>query len=505
MASPAVKTGVDDYLAGGGSIAELLLMAQPFKSRDLARERLNKDEPLRLALEERRRYLREMPVKTTGQNTRTAVIRALTAEAEQSGKLVEDGDAVGVRVVMDRRTLAERAGKSKKAVNKAIAILEDEPGALRVDNAGRRAEKPGAFVLPIAQKGTHSGSKECPEKREGQEAEGFSPLSKASFDRGGYPSALTEDVPALRWSKVILYWEREKGVYKVVDHHYVARLGDKRGNIIRHVLEAGGESSDEELIGRFAGPKTRPWDFRRRVLGPIVEAKVFEKTSTGVLLAPGWREALERDRNEKEELEDAERQRERHTRQRKAFHDSRKLGVGADPTPELPGKEKVRHIFRDMEQRDEAARLEEQRSKAGTTVEVFINDTLADLGKVRMGLLRELWADKGGDPSHVWFGVRRLGCKVERLPEHDNELFVLPREGRGAAPERENLTKPDLAAVVPIRPEPSVEPSRRREESTPDRGLPKQANGVFAHGPECLCDWCDDAPEPSYARPVGGG
>jgi uncharacterized protein DUF3854 len=164
------KAGVDDYLAAGGTAAELRLLAHPYKLVDVGHERMSRDEKFRAAIEECRRRLREMPVRTTGQNTRAAVVRALTFEAQRSGRLV----AGGVRVVMDRRTLAERAAKSRKAVDKAIGRLREE-GELLLDNAGRKAEKAGAFILPtsageIAQKGSHKGKKQ----REGEGQEGRS-------------------------------------------------------------------------------------------------------------------------------------------------------------------------------------------------------------------------------------------------------------------------------------------------------------------------------------------
>lgn len=508
------KAGVDDYKAAGGKAAELRLLARPFEPVDIAGERLARDGGLREAIAERVRYLQEMPVKTTGQNTRAAVVRVLTVEAAQSGKVVRTKDGAGVSVTMDRRTLAEKAGKSKKAVNKAIVALEDEPGALRVDNAGRRAEKAGWFVLPIAQEGTHSGSKEGRERKVFKEGKSLSPLSKASYDRGGYPPALTDDVPALRWSKVILYWGREKGEYKVVDHLYVPRLGEKRGTIIRHVLEAGGSASVEDLMERFAGKRTRRWDFRRRTLGPIVKAGVLEETGEGVCVTADWREALERERMNAGELEDAERQRQRHDRQRAAFRNRDQ--TLANPTPESRGPEETRRIVQASAERDEESRIQEQRNKAGTTAEVFVHYTLANLGRVRLALLRELWRDQGGNPEHVRLAIHRLGHKLEKLPEHDNEMFVFPRPiapGETAAipadllqhvvelpacTEQHRPSSGNLAPVVELRPaaEASAGGVTLAQPPTPE---------VSAEHPlDCLCEDCY-IPTPRYARSYHGG
>ena len=163
MSSVAAKTGVDDYLVAGGTVQELLLLARPFEPVDLARERLKRDEGLQAAIAERWRILRDMALKATRQNTAAAVVRVLTHEAERAGELVERGGRRFVRVVMDRRTLAERAAKSKKSVNKAIEYLEALEGEGRIlrDNNGRQVDKAGAFLLPvpIAQEGAQYGGR----------------------------------------------------------------------------------------------------------------------------------------------------------------------------------------------------------------------------------------------------------------------------------------------------------------------------------------------------------
>jgi hypothetical protein len=69
------------------------------------------------------------------------------------------------------------------------------------------------------------------------------------------------------------------------------------------------------------------------------------------------------------------------------------------------------------------------------TAEVFVHDRLAERGKIRFGLLKEVWGDDGGDPRHIWSAVRRLGCRMQRLPEYDNRLFVFPPERPKGAPD----------------------------------------------------------------------
>jgi hypothetical protein len=195
MSEVAAKTGLDDYLVAGGTVQELLLMARPFEPVDFARERLKRDERLQAAAALRRQILRGMPLKTDRQNTAAAVMRVLTDEVTQSGELVERGGRSFVRVVMDRRTLAERAAKSKKAVNEAIEYLEGLEGEERIlrDNDGRQAHKAGAFLMPvpIAQKGTHNGG--GGQRRDRKATESFSEDFSLVSDGASYPGIYLRD------------------------------------------------------------------------------------------------------------------------------------------------------------------------------------------------------------------------------------------------------------------------------------------------------------------------
>jgi hypothetical protein len=299
MSEVAAKTGLDDYLVAGGTVQELLLLARPFEPVDLGRERLKRDEGLQAAMAERWRILEEMPLKTTRQNTAAAVVRVLTHEAEKSGELVERNGQPYLRVEKDRRTLAEESAKSKKSVNAAVEYLEALKGEGRIlrDNNGRQAHKAGAFLLPvpIAQRGAHNGGGTEEQERSREATENFSAnvstLFNAAYDRGGHPSAL-EDVPPLRYSKVILYTARREGREVVAATHYIRRLGPKRENIVGYVLEAGGEVPETQVYERFASARTRPWDFRRRTLGPLLgiltlrdpETREVVQVATGPLI-----------------------------------------------------------------------------------------------------------------------------------------------------------------------------------------------------------------------------
>jgi hypothetical protein len=90
------------------------------------------------------------------------------------------------------------------------------------------------------------------------------------------------------------------------------------------------------------------------------------------------------------------------------------------------GPERVRKIVEARDKEDLEDRVERQRQKVGITVETFIFDKLKALGQIRLALLMEVYADAGGDPWEVPPALRRMGCRVEKLPEYENRQFVFP-------------------------------------------------------------------------------
>ena len=69
----------------------------------------------------------------------------------------------------------------------------------------------------------------------------------------------------------------------------------------------------------------------------------------------------------------------------------------------------------------EATKAEEQRR-----AEAFVRDRLAALGRIRLGLLRDIGRDAGFDPWTTTAAVEAMGCRVERLPEYEDAEFVFP-------------------------------------------------------------------------------
>ena len=100
-------------------------------------------------------------------------------------------------------------------------------------------------------------------------------------------------------------------------------------------MESGNVATIPELMQRFASPKERPRDFKRRTLGMLTESPAIVLMEGDVVtLTHGWREALEGARLRTDEQGDHRRQEQKHRRQWEAFR--RRGEHPADPEPAEP-------------------------------------------------------------------------------------------------------------------------------------------------------------------------
>jgi hypothetical protein len=358
-----------------------------------------------------------------------------------------------------------------------------------------------------AQKGTHNGEIRGAEE-EGSLREGKRiPLSLASYPTGVYPSArLSEKVTALRHPKVLLYWAVKDGKRVVADSHYVWRLAEQRAEIMRHALDAGPRVPVSDLMPRFATERMRQRDFVRRVLRPLTGRRLDKDLVTGeyvevdigpplaklerapdgtLMFCPrsDWLEALEEHRKRTDEIEDSRRQAKKYADQRKNYRQRR--DAPTDPTPELAGPEKVRKIVEAAERRDQAARIEEQRRKVGTTAETFLADALKGNSGFGWRELRALWIAKGGKAEDLRRAVKDP-YRFQR--EYDGGPLYVERTGAAPEPEREP------APVAVLR---ETENLRKPETESPP------AEDWRSHHLACECPDCA-APMPTYARAWSG-
>jgi uncharacterized protein DUF3854 len=417
------KVGVDDYLVAGGTLGELKALCRTFERQDVARIRLSKDEKLQAVDEDlRRRYWafgREHGRKSAGGETAQEVFLKLIEAARRNGKIHRDG----IRVQKAHGPLALEAGISSRTLVKCIARLE-EWGVLYRDNGGRKSKQAGYFVLRAGVK--HKGEVQPAEGR-GSEA--------------GDPCTLHPRAPRLMWSRA--KWKPTK---KMIRNHRlgklsilpepregVRRLGKRRGHLFDALDCAGGTLTLEEL-GRITGRRPRDLVRRKRsekgreglLIWPI-EAGIVSLEGDTVSLGDDWLQRVEIERVAGEEIEMSEVARRRYKEKSRYFHEHGP--VEAMPTEEpaqLMGPERVEEMVRERAKVDLATRVERQRQKVGITVETFVFDKLKVLGQIRLELLMEVYADAGGDPWEVPPALRRMGCRVERLPEYQNRQFVFP-------------------------------------------------------------------------------
>jgi hypothetical protein len=469
------KQGVDDYLAGGGSVAELRLMARSYEAGDLGEIRLSRDERLRAAVAELWASWRDMPARRQPECSDRATMRDLLKTAERGGEVLEDGS---VRVIRSARDGALATGRGLGGWIKSVNRLE-EAGRIRRDNEGRAPDKAGAFILlgPGRAESEQVGGRGA--RGEGQErTERVSELFRGAYDRGVHSlRASSEEVPELRWSKVILYWGRKDGKRVVVDSHYVPRLGKRRREIIVYLLAAGAPVPVEDLREIFGttGEQKRPRDFRRRVLDPLEVAGILALSAAETAtLTDRWREVLEARRRADEEIQDAERQRQRYAEARKKF--KRRNEHPADRTPPLLAPELLGRLLEERAREEKRRAVEAEREKVGVTPAVFLADELEGVAGVRWRELRARWIDRGGKPEMLRQAVFSGPYRFQR-EEVDNHLYVYH------AP----ASEPDRApAAVP--------------EEPPRRGPYKRADDVYVHPPDCACEWCAEDVKPRYAK-----
>jgi len=432
------KAGVDDYLAAGGTVAELRLMAAPYEPVDVGWERMSQDEKLRAALEEQRADwwgtdwnqivgTGEKPHWMRGYTVRD-VEEAMLRLATRGGKVTPQG----VQFTAGLRTIADEAGKGKPATGKAIRHMEAEGRILIHEPDGGRKARSYTLLAGRAHR-YHKGGQGS------ARVDNATPELQACDPCGNGLRA--PDVPRLRWSAPAQHKrivrrkqrvaDRVRTVSVVVgeDRPRIERLDPRRGAIVDYLEASDGRAMLQEICEVLGIRRSR--DLRRRLLPMLEEAGIIECEVDVVRLTAAWGERLEEERHRAGEIEAQERQKTRHDEERRQHRENGPEPPAEKPPP-LMGPAKVRKIVDARGKEELAARIEHQRQKVGITAETFVFDKLKALGQIRLALLMEVYEDAGGDPWDIPPAVRRIGCRVERLPEFENRQFLFP-PAEGAA------------------------------------------------------------------------
>jgi len=410
------KAGVDDFLAAGGTVAELRMMAGPYEPVDVEAERMSRDERLRAAVEDLGRRFWSAEWKGVGGHSARDVALKLVEAARRHGKAHPDG----IRVVKAQGPLALEAKVSGRTLWKALNRLEEVGFAYR-DNKGRKADKSGAFVLKASPKATARANVRYRGKGDAGEGQAANPLQACD------PGYLHLRAPRLMWSRPKYTPKRGfvSGTRKVRQspkpepRERIERIGKIRGAILDVLDAAGGSATLEEIA--TALHRSRPRDIRRRNLPMLEEAGIIEIEGDVVTLSDNWLEVLEEQRELGQEIEAEKLARERYREKSDGYHRRHEAPKSDDPPP-LLGAERVGEMLRGRahERAAAAAKTEELRK-----AQVFIHDRLKALGgRIRLALLQDIWHDEGGDPWTIPQAVEALGCRVEELPEFQNRQFV---------------------------------------------------------------------------------
>jgi len=291
------KAGVDDYLADGGTVAELRLMAGPYKPADVGRERMGKDEKLRAGVEDLERRFWETEWKGMGGASARDVYLKLIEAARSHGKIHRDG----IRVQKAHGPLALEAKVSGRTLWKALGRLE-EWGLIYRDNEARKPDKSGAFVLK-----TRLGEARASVSHKGSSkgAEGnVTPLLQR-YD----PGDLHLRAPRLQWSRpkytpkrgLVSGTRKVRQSRKLEGRARIERLGKIRGAILDALDAAGGTLTVQQIAEALHRSRAR--DIRRRNLPMLESAGIIEVDGDVVSLADNWLEALDDQRRLGKEID----------------------------------------------------------------------------------------------------------------------------------------------------------------------------------------------------------
>jgi hypothetical protein len=330
------KMGADDFLAGGGSLAELRMLTRRYDPEDFVRVRLSRDERLRAMLEDLERRFWDEEWKGMGGHTDRDVALKLIEAAFRHGKPVEGG----VQVVKSWGSLQIEAKVSPRTLSKSLNRLE-ERGFISRRVKGKKPDKSGGFVLRAS---VYQGRAE-----QGTEQKATQPLQSL------YARTIHLRAPRLRWSSPGYKPRRGtvKGTRRVRQGRppeprpAVKRLGKIRGAVVDALDAAGGELSLQEIADLLH--RKRPRDIRRRNLPMLEEAGILTVDEDSVTLAEDWLERLDDARRLGGEVEADELGLTRLDIKRKAYH-RRREAKSPKSRPSKAGRE---NVARSRAKRDE--------------------------------------------------------------------------------------------------------------------------------------------------------
>jgi len=365
------KVGVDDFLASGGTVAEMVAKAAPYAPQDFEYLRTQRNVELKDALAYLWEVYADLPTHTDAHNTARAIFRAFIRRTRKYGWVRKDK----VLVNGPTRSLAIEARVGRQTAARHLAAF-CKAGILELEKKPT-GKKPARFVIPLPRRArsyepykgdSPTDNDSCSSEllpnnakspvgrplygsqmrapHRNHENSGFcstyDPCVPQVRGRARSQDAREDVVPELRWSA-----PGDKPTKKEIraartgasqvplkrPREAVYRLGKRRAAILEHLLQAGGSCTVAELMSKFAGEKARARDFVRRQLGPMMYPAVIKIDGDCVSVTENWRAALEDQRDLGREAEANDLQDKEVRRQRRAYHNDVEIDEVPDMVP----------------------------------------------------------------------------------------------------------------------------------------------------------------------------
>ena len=423
------KVGADDFLVAGKTYAELRMTMRVYDPGDFELIKLSRDDKLRALFDDLERRHTETDWTWRGADADEDLLLALAGEARKHGKPHPDG--IWVRASWGTLAILAKVGSSR-TVGKGLVRLQ-ERGLLYKDTGGREDGKPGAFVLVAGVKQVRKGL-----AKEGQESGLLGGCDRSTL----HPQSprLWASRPKFKPTKKMIREHRLGNRSHLPEpREGLKRLGKKRSHIFDR-LDAASGTLTLDTLGELMG--VRPYDLTRRKTSPKGrDGLLVWPERAGILVVEGdtvtlrddWLDRLEEVREEGEEL-GADKQAQQNRRRRsRAYREHLAERRRGRPAPSQPTAAGQAAIERSHEKRAEhIGAHEEHQAKASAAemehrrfVKRFVHERLRALGRIRLELLQEILRDEGGTPSYALPAAKSLGCILARLPEYENEEFVI--------------------------------------------------------------------------------
>jgi Domain of unknown function (DUF3854) len=445
-ASDGTKQGLDDFFANGGTVKDLEMLTHPYSPMLIERARLSRDERLHASIKDLESRFWSHEWKGQGGHSDRDVYLKLVEAARRHGRLVADG----VRVVKAQGPLANEAKVNARTLWKALNRLEDA-GLLYRDNEGRKADKPGAFVLRASV--SHS--------RQSNESEDNVTHTESDVYARDLQSRGLMRAPRLRWSQprytpkrgLVSGSRKVRQAPRPQSRPAIKRLGKIRGSII-DALDAAGGTLTLKRIAEILH-KRRPRDIRRRNLPMLEHAGIVEVNGDQVSLSANWLEALQEQRRLGKETD---------SRVVLTYEDGRErvrervVAVEGIETIARRRYEIKRDAYREYLQGKRSTKRKTDRGRSEASVE-----------SVKLSHdARDAWlAAQAAKPEPTTYLTAEQSARVDTLVSQGmKEEFAVAEVTR-------------TVSLFDERPKPK-----------PERKMPPKRNGIYVHVAECDCWLC---------------